>query len=444
MPQKFFDIKRNKRVRDLKVEAVQEEKTETAKPKVKDKEKYSEFLKTLTSASTSGTKKLRPLKTIKPRGGLRKVFFWLMVLSGLSCLSYFGGAYISRVDITLETKKETQSQEFLVLFKKSPAEISPVGEQVILPLYDFKKSFSYSQDYPATGEGEASSYSRGIITVFNEAAEIPQVLVARTRFESPDGKIFRIQERVVLPGYTSSGPGVLEVEAVADKPGPDYNIGPARFSIPGFAGTAKFEKIYGVPKERFSGGASGPAKIVTAEDIKSAKEKIAEHAFEKARAEITKEIPENLKLLDKAIKLDLDKTTASAVGEVEKTKATITGSLTILVFDENELRKAISNKMAEDQQIKADLTSASYQIFYENPEIDLNNLEMRLTAKVRRDIKAIVDTLEFKQKIAGKSIEDLKKELLKIEGVQKISVSIWPFWVKEAPKNIDAIRIEVK
>ena len=66
---------------------------------------------------------------------------------------------------------------------------------------------------------------------------------------------------------------------------------------------------------------------------------------------------------------------------------------------------------------------------------------LSLSVKVKRNLSAIVDTLEFKQRISGKTIDDFKAELLKLEGVEKIKVSVWPFWAQSVPANIDRIKI---
>ncbi|KKT86485.1 MAG: hypothetical protein UW85_C0001G0033 [Parcubacteria group bacterium GW2011_GWA1_Parcubacteria_45_10] len=384
-------------------------------------------------------------KAKKPRRFFKPALI-ISAVSGLIFAVWAFGSTISRVDIGIETKKETQSQSFRVTFKK-PGELGS-GGSIELPVYQFEKSFSYTQDYPATGQGQGSSFASGEIVIYNENSASSQILVAGTRFESPDKKIFRLVSRTVVPGYTTEAgkivSGKISAQLKADQAGPDYNLGPVRFAIPAFSGSAKFNNIYGVSENPFSGGASGLTTAVSADDIKLAKEKITEYAYEKAKSEALSQAPESLKLLDKAVRFDLGKITTSAVGEVaEKLKATISGSLAIFVFDENELKRTIEAKMTETQGFKVDLSSASYQILYENPEVDFEKSTISLTANVKRDLSAVVDTLEFKQKIAGKNIEELKKELLKLEGVQKIRVSVWPFWVRSSPKNIDAIKIQV-
>lgn len=426
-------------------------------------EAEEEFLKTITQSSDNQKKpKVSKRRTaskavrapvagvktaVKKRGRLFKAAVVLVLIFGVGFSVYGAGFLISRVDINIETQKETQSQSFRIVFRKSPETSNAVG-QIVLPLYEFKKSFSYTQEYQATGRGQGSSFAKGQIVIFNENSTAGQILIAGTRFESSDKKVFRSVSRVVVPGYkTESGkivPGTVTAELKADQAGPDYNIPADNFTIPAFVGSLKFQKIYGVSEKAFSGGASGTVSIITAEDVKSAKEKIAQYAYETAKAEAMSQAQDNLKLLDKAVMFSPGKIQTPAVGEVvDKFKATISGDLGIFVFDENEVKRLISEKLSETQGFQADLNSVSYQILYENPEVDFNDSIIALTANVKRNLAAVVDTLEFKQKISGKSIEDLKKELLKLEGVQKIKVSVWPFWVVKVPNNIDGIRIVV-
>lgn len=456
MAKKIIDIKIKKASDDISLdnnEFQSESKSEAEE----------EFLKTITQSfdnqeKPKASKRRTASKTVrapaagvktasKKRGRLFKTVVVLALIFGAGFSVYGAGFLISRVDINIETQKETQSQSFRIVFRKSPETSNAVG-QIVLPLYEFKKSFSYTQEYPATGQGQGSSFAKGQIVIFNENSTAGQILVAGTRFESSDKKVFRLLSRAVVPGYkTESGkiiPGTVTAEIKADQAGPDYNIPADNFTIPAFVGSLKFQKIYGVSEKAFSGGASGTVSIITAEDVKSAKEKVAQYAYETAKAEAMSQARDNLKLLDKAVMFSPGKIQTPAVGEVvDKFKATISGGLSIFVFDENEVKRLISEKLSETQGFQADLNSVSYQILYENPEVDFNDSIIALTANVKRDLAAVVDTLEFKQKISGKSIEDLKKELLKLEGVQKIKVSVWPFWVVKAPNNIDGIRIVV-
>lgn len=84
----------------------------------------------------------------------------------------------------------------------------------------------------------------GIITVFNDSAN-DQNIVELTRFIGPNDLIYRAQKTFIIPSY-----GSREVEILSEDAGHEYELNcsmikPCTFTIPGFKGTTKYEKIYG-------------------------------------------------------------------------------------------------------------------------------------------------------------------------------------------------------
>ena len=91
---------------------------------------------------------------------------------------------------------------------------------------------------PIIGEKEIKTKARGRIVIYNAFSSEDQLLVRRTRFETPDGKIYRISEQIIVPGAEIKdekiAPSSVEAEIFADQPGEEYNIGLTGFIIPGF------------------------------------------------------------------------------------------------------------------------------------------------------------------------------------------------------------------
>src|SRR3989344_812332 len=86
----------------------------------------------------------------------------------------------------------------------------------------------------ATGEKEFNDRAMGQIVIYNAYSSEVQQLVERTRFSTPDDKIFRIQKAIAVPGAKvidgKIEPSSVEADAVADSPGERYNIGFSAFS----------------------------------------------------------------------------------------------------------------------------------------------------------------------------------------------------------------------
>lgn len=115
---------------------------------------------------------------------------------------------------------------------------------------------------PATGEATVQAKAGGTITIVNEYSDEPQTLVRNTRFETPTGLVYRIQEPVTVPGKTAAGGGTVDAAVLADDVGESYNIGPiTRFSIPGFSGKPQFDSFYAKSSGSMTGGFNGVRKV---------------------------------------------------------------------------------------------------------------------------------------------------------------------------------------
>ncbi len=97
--------------------------------------------------------------------------------------------------------------------------------------------------------------------------------------ESTDGRIYRIQNSVEIPGIkTVNGvktPGSIDVDVIADDPGPSFNMKmtdlKGDFKIPGFKGSSKYTAFYGRQSTDIIGGFIGKVKKVSPENLTKAR-----------------------------------------------------------------------------------------------------------------------------------------------------------------------------
>ena len=112
----------------------------------------------------------------------------------------------------------------------------------IIPGQYFSLNKSGSKIFTVEGENkEVISKASGYIEIYNAYGAASQKLVAQTRFETKEGKIFRIQNSIIVPGAKmisgSLTPSSIRAKVVADSAGEEYNIGSSYFTIPGFKGS---------------------------------------------------------------------------------------------------------------------------------------------------------------------------------------------------------------
>lgn len=101
--------------------------------------------------------------------------------------------------------------------------------ETLLPGIILRATETASRTYPVKNIRLEIGRAEGIVIIHNQGA-VAQLLVATTRLLAPDGKLYRLIDRVVVPAN-----GIIETRVRADADGPLYNIEPARFTIPGLS-----------------------------------------------------------------------------------------------------------------------------------------------------------------------------------------------------------------
>lgn len=308
----------------------------------------------------------------------------------------------------------------------------------------------------ATGEKNVSNKASGKIVVYNTFGAQSQPLIKNTRFQSPDGKIYRIRDSVVIPGQKvvdgKTVPGSLDLDVYADAAGADYNIGLVDFTIPGFKGSPRYEKFYGRSKTPMTGGFSGAMKVVSPEDVQKAKDTLMEGLKDKLFTEALAQKPKGTVLYKDAVFYTFtDSMDNSAAGEDNKTvKLTLKGSLTATLFNAEVLSKRIVKlSLAEvdaspnDRILVTNIEELGFTL--KNPVSEALKEGDTFTFMLTGDAHAVwqVDTLALASKLAGIKKADYKNVFADFPGIEKANARIRPFWKTKFPSDVTKIQVEV-
>lgn len=282
-----------------------------------------------------------PRRRFGPKFLIGLVIVAILVFVGITVTGYF-----SKV-----TAKVTPVQGRLLLNHTFDAYREPpegeLGFSLVSDITDIEK-----RAVPASGTEKVSRKASGLITVYNNYDEKAQKLVANTRFESPDGKIFRIQDPITVPGAKMEGgqqvPGSIEVRVYADQAGSAYNIGPAEFTVPGFKGDPRFDKFYARSTGAMTGGFEGEVKKVSEADKAEAIREMKEILKGRLLAEAKTQSPSDFVLFDDAYFITYEEVldeTASEALPAGQGQVTLRGTFYGILFDRQEL----SFKVASEQ-----------------------------------------------------------------------------------------------
>jgi len=305
-----------------------------------------------------------------------------------------------------------------------------------------------SRTIPATGEEEAEERATGQIIIYNDFDSNEQRLITNTRFESPDGLVYRINEPVVVPGQQEVGgktvPGSIEVTVYADEPGEAYNIGLTDFDIPGFRGGPRFEKFYARSRTPMTGGFVGARLTVEESAVEEARVELREELESTLLSEGATQVPVDFHLFDDATFIRFESLpNIDKDGEAEvREKAILYGVL----FNKEELAKFVAqNTVAGFEEAALEITDFSTLAFsvIEKDAVrpwEDGTVSFMLTGTAH--LVWIFDEVRFKEDLAGRAKDALPTILSGYTSIEQARIVLRPFWKRSLPKNPDKITIE--
>lgn len=381
----------------------------------------------------------------RPGGWSKKIVPVLLALSvvilGSILFVTFGNAkiFIKPVEKSLETKLTLDVSEVFT----AP---DPVFNKLPGQLFNIEKTVT--QTFPATGQKEVAQKARGKIVISNIYGTAPQVLIATTRFESPNGLIFRTLSTISVPGTKVVNgqviAGTVTADVVADKPGNNYNINAAKFTIPAFKERGdqdRYGKFYGESSQAFSGGASGLAKVVTDADYAKASDAVTASLF-KDISESLKSETAGLKIADAAsVSAPAITTTAKPDQAADTFTVTATGRIKTIGFKESDLWKLIA--AYADKNGELTVLPERLKLEYGTAKFVESKNVFQMTVSVSGPAYAKIDSKKIISDLAGKSEKNLRDYIKKDSNVASARVILSPFWLQKIPKDQAKIGLEV-
>src|SRR3989344_546512 len=315
-----------------------------------------------------------------------------------------------------------------------------------------KLSKSGGKEVPANGEEKVEKKASGIIVVYNNADTSSQRLIKNTRFETPDGLIFRINESVVVPEKkTVDGktvPGSVEVTVYADIAGEKYNIGKSDFTIPGFKSDAlRYKEIYARSKTDMTGGFVGMMRKVSETDMKSAQDEIHSRLESELKEEAKSKVPENFVLFSDA---SIVENVSLPQTEGNGSKVTINEEATLygILIPKEGLANYLASKFIPELELSdleiSNLTELQFSL-QNKGDLDPRNLE-KISFSISGPVTFIsrFDESKLKEDIVGKSKKELTAILSNYPSIKTAESTIRPVWKRTFPDDITDIEIRTQ
>lgn len=391
-------------------------------------------------------------KNMTVGGGFGKYFLAFGIIALIVILGAAGYLFLPKTTVSIFAKNKIQSVDAEI---DGETNVSSADlEKEIIPIKTISITEELSRSYGATGSKTASNQkARGTVTIYNEYSSAPQPLVATTRLQSADGKIFRLVSGITVPGSRTVGgvvqPGAIEAEVVADEAGDAYNIAPATFTIPGFqgSGSEKYSKFYAKSFKPMSGGGNGSeaVKTVTDSDIAAAKAKVAQELKPVLAQKLKDTAGSDNVILDDAINTDDSTYTLSnSSGAVaENFTITVKTNATALIFKKEDVQNVILKLLAGKKDAKTNIDENSLNLEFGKSDADFKNGKIAIRVHGSVSVLPDIDLENLKKDIKGKNEAELKAYLSGYPEIGRVEVVYWPSFISGRISNYES-RITVK
>jgi len=377
-----------------------------------------------------------------PRRRRRSGRFWLFAL-GVAVLVAIGGVLVSTVfagaRVTVYPRTET-----VVLPATLQAQANaPAG---VLPYQTVSVTRSASQSVPAQSVQKVSRPASGVVTVSNAYSSASQRLIANTRFEAPDGRIYRIRDSVTVPGMKQGVAGTVSATLYADSPGPAYNkSGGVSFTIPGFKNDPRYAKITARSEGALSGGFVGDEPVVAPADLAAAKAALQKQLDGDVRAAAAQAIPDGFAAVPGSLDIVFADVTQT-IGADKTAQLTEGATATGIIVRKNDLASAIAHKAVAGYKGEAVLFGDEEQMSFSlSPATKRNGGgPVTLTLSGSATLVWQFDPEALKAALAGKDKKEVPAVAKAFEpAVAKMNAAIKPFWQGKLPQDPAKIKVIV-
>lgn len=376
---------------------------------------------------------------------------WIIAFVSIVFLFFAFSSMFAKAKVVVEPK--TQSIALSTHFSA----FKDTNSEDLLPFSLVSLSGEEKTIIMSTEEKDTKEVAKGKIMLYNNFSTSSQDLAIDTRVEGSNGKIYKTEKVVTIPGVVKADlakgvkeniPGSVEVSVYATEAGVEYNTYPIDFKIVGFKGTSKYDKFYGRGKGDISGGLKGKLNFISEEDKTKAENELKTVLEEKLRNKVIEEIPEGYVLFKNATIFKADSTDTRLAYTEKEVPFVLSGTLYGFLFEE----KSLTKKIVESAVQKYDGSN----VFVPN----ISDLVFSVTLPVGTDSYSSINDIDFslsgnakvvwevneellKSKLISKPKGDFNKILSEFANIDKANLTLSPVWKRTIPSKLKDIKITV-
>ncbi len=288
---------------------------------------------------------------------------------------------------------------------------------------------------------KVESKASGKVIIYNNYDTSPQKLIKNTRLEASNGKIYRINQSITIPGKKGETPGNVEVTVYADSNGPSYNSQPTDFTISGFKGTPREKGFYGRSKGSITGGSTGNVSSASLSDINAAKDELALELAQQVKADLMKVNKEGyIGLYGASEIIYADNEDAVLHGTTGTYEVTATGYL--ILADASKLAQSVAKGVRDyaGEEVRLGYTET---LTYTRKDTDhiASSTSLSILVEGKPRVIWVSDVAGIKEMVHGKKRDEFKPIMKGLTTIQGAEISFSPLWLSTFPIDMSKISI---
>lgn len=393
--------------------------------------------KILEKEKVSSEKPLAVIRDGKPFW--QKKFFWLfsivfllVVTFGSSFLLFY---FVPFAKLTVYPSKEVLSKTFTASLLQNPNEDEPA--KGFLPVKKITAQEKNQKDFLTSGEKMVGTRARGQITIQNwTGADLTFDMGSLVKTEGGNlssSLNLLLEKEAVVPRQTFSVPtpgqklyqaGTVTVSVEAEDFGEAYNLAVGTtFTI----ADKPFSQVSAVAANNFTGGQSQKVRIFSKEDKIKSTAVLSKDLFEKGSADLRSKLFGDEILIEDSVnhKIILVNYNQELGVQADRVNLSLTTQSTGLAYSQSSLRKFIL--LESKDFVPSGMTFLDRENFLEIKKVNLSDANNpKVDILVKMILIPQMDLNNLKDKLLGKNLAFLQKEMQNLEGVEKYTYESWP------------------
>jgi hypothetical protein len=357
------------------------------------------------------------------------VFALIVVILVAGALYAFAGA---KIEITPTENAVTLSGSFTATPQSGDLPFETISVEKVA-----------STTVPAESTATVQQSAQGSVVISNTQSTAQQ-LITNTRFQSPDGLIFRIHQAVTVPAGSASAPGQLTVTVYADQPGDQYNIAATTFTVPGLKGSAAYDAVTAKSAAAFTGGFSGQRGTVSAATDDATHAKLQATLAASIQSALEGQVPQGYVLVPgaAAVTYQPQPDGAASDGSVAVSES---ADATAVVFPRDAFARAVAAQAvsgyAGQPVTLADVSGLTLAAASSTQQVGQGPFSFTLSGATT--VLWTVDSSKIAGAVSGKTREEARTTLGTFPEVAKAYIVLRPFWASAFPTDPAKITVTV-